>query len=1387
MGSGGRPLEITIDQLTAPFEGENTCSSSAWGIDAVMSGGGASIQVAVRTRHFDAKHRAKAEGAPVTKLGVVIQYNDGSDGSEQGAQVVIPTQWGQRGHEKPFAFRYAFWGANNHDKFRFSPETHAQFDEATDKNLVDGMVADRENINVDQARFYELVGSKILADLLDGKPVVIFAYGLSGSGKTYTTFGVDNAELQSSWFFQDNPESEFASQWGLFPRLAWDVFQLKKKEPRYKFRMQYLQNVVDDVFDLIGGGTADKNSMTPERKPPHFYEHAWATEVEMETFDDLLTHFRAAASRKQVSPTQFNPSSTRGHVVVIFKIVTPEGREGRFYVCDLAGSEKAAEVKHYTYTFDADGDVAESHPTPGAEGLRQTEILVKQGIKINQSLTEMSSIFKKLKKDIQHGKTPSIVGESYWINKFLKKSLLASSVWLLCAIRPELGYSPDPEASNKADIDHQYEMFTYNTLKFGQNASAIKTRVVKIENSAANGKVAQAERSRDDAVRAKEDAEKRIAELEAVLAQSLSGGGGAALSLEALGHAGIHVELSEQQLAAAREGRFFISFVCSFFFCFVCSLFFWLLYSCCLAAREGAKAKKAHAEVERERELERERAAQIAAHEKAKREEQERRTREMYSARGLRYLGFNSAEAETTLDVIHLIDIRQNSFETRRSIFSLGEAKLPVIVAAREIPGAGAGAGSAAAHDDGTASLVRPFALNLQQRQCKFERTVSLDALKACGGGGEADVLAAPSALRRSTCTESMKELGLSPTGITLFAMDGHTTINGQLVIEGAPVPIYPNDRIAFGDSCFLVRVPDHLDDPFRVPGFNAADPRPIGTDVKWRIGEGAFSDEDMVYEAEAGMHAARNVESSSHHAEASEGRLLRTLATAKQLCAMVGRPEMEFVSESMIDPLTGRLHAGVVVRCPVDLLKNDAEDLTRLDIHQLADRAFSCFDLDDSNLVECTRFVEFWTDASDAHAHARDVVMVDNEELEEQMLDPENVRAALPKPNDDGMISRVAWEEYFVDEHESATTSLSRSWIIHRLRAYIDVFREEKRELVKKSGHESVRDLLSRGGHSGFFFQVKDMMQRRVSMSPVAGTEPTSEAKAGVLADAVGTLAAGANGSDGRTPTRYGERSHKWKESTVNLMEEARHVQMYDIFLDETSFIGAFNKLKATYQRVHEAIATKAKLRISMEDDPISAFFSLSTCMGTAQCAWDHLAKGLPSPPGAAAKPVQFVDFRGRVAGEACIEWHHKSRSLDPATAASELTEDDEAYTMMLGGATAEHVQGTEFFHTHGWELSISMNNVRNLRNRVSRAWFEYEVAYDVIHSNAFDAADAMMDSTVNPPLSHRMDHSQECVFCTAHAHRGADCPLTLPPLRARPARSLSYTFLSGSAATAS
>lgn len=47
---------------------------------------------------------------------------------------------------------------------------------------------------------YSSVGTKIKADLLTGNAVVLFAYGLSGSGKTFTVFGPDAV---------DEPEVKF--------------------------------------------------------------------------------------------------------------------------------------------------------------------------------------------------------------------------------------------------------------------------------------------------------------------------------------------------------------------------------------------------------------------------------------------------------------------------------------------------------------------------------------------------------------------------------------------------------------------------------------------------------------------------------------------------------------------------------------------------------------------------------------------------------------------------------------------------------------------------------------------------------------------------------------------------------------------------------------------------------------------------------------------------------------------------------------------------------------------------------------------------------------------------------------------------------------------------
>lgn len=56
-----------------------------------------------------------------------------------------------------------------------------------------------------------------------GNAIVIFAYGLSGSGKTFSVFGVDAATNPESWFFQADDTTKASEMWGVLPRLVFEV------------------------------------------------------------------------------------------------------------------------------------------------------------------------------------------------------------------------------------------------------------------------------------------------------------------------------------------------------------------------------------------------------------------------------------------------------------------------------------------------------------------------------------------------------------------------------------------------------------------------------------------------------------------------------------------------------------------------------------------------------------------------------------------------------------------------------------------------------------------------------------------------------------------------------------------------------------------------------------------------------------------------------------------------------------------------------------------------------------------------------------------------------------------------------------------------------------
>ncbi|GMH63278.1 hypothetical protein TrRE_jg11703 [Triparma retinervis] len=320
---------------------------------------------------------------------------------------------------------------------------------------------------VGQDDVYDSVGQKIKADLMDGNAVVLFAYGLGGSGKTYTVYGPDAADSPDAWFKHSEPHH----QWGLFPRLAYDLF--KEKQDGWKFSMKYFQNVVDIVRDLMSPMAEEKSYKTGMRKDNDgFMNIEWCQSRTLETWDDLREQFMKSNAKKVSSPTQFNHQSTRGHCILTLEVEMPiNSKTGmkekkRVYVCDLAGTEPAGDLYYADFQktkYMEDGEEVIEHRLKGPhKDQRKTKELQDQQKKINLSLSEMAQFFMKMadaakKKKLKPGQ--SIPGcNSYFLCKYLKDTMLQAKTYLFCAIRPEVKYHP----------------YTFATLGFATNASAIK-------------------------------------------------------------------------------------------------------------------------------------------------------------------------------------------------------------------------------------------------------------------------------------------------------------------------------------------------------------------------------------------------------------------------------------------------------------------------------------------------------------------------------------------------------------------------------------------------------------------------------------------------------------------------------------------------------------------------------------------------------------------------------------------------------------------------------------------------------------------------------------------------------------------------------------------------
>ena len=305
---------------------------------------------------------------------------------------------------------------------------------------------------------------------MEGYHGTVFAYGMTGTGKTFSMQGT-------------------ASSPGVIPLAITDIFSFIRETPQREFllRVSYLEIYNEKIYDLLSppSSVIGPNGSSAQQEDIKLREDSkrgvYATPLKEEIVQSPTQLLRVIArgdNARRTASTQYNMRSSRSHAVVQIVVESRERMPGSgamgenkrsagvhggvrvstLSLIDLAGSEKAAETKE-----------------------RRLE-----GAHINKSLLTFGTIVARLSGD--QDKTGSSADKEKHLpyrdsklTRLLQPALSGNSlVSILCTIQVgSIG-------SAAAAMGHTAE--TLNTLKFASRAkNNIVSHAKKAEESYGNG------------------------------------------------------------------------------------------------------------------------------------------------------------------------------------------------------------------------------------------------------------------------------------------------------------------------------------------------------------------------------------------------------------------------------------------------------------------------------------------------------------------------------------------------------------------------------------------------------------------------------------------------------------------------------------------------------------------------------------------------------------------------------------------------------------------------------------------------------------------------------------------------------------------------------------
>ncbi|KAL3841790.1 hypothetical protein ACJMK2_019899 [Sinanodonta woodiana] len=278
--------------------------------------------------------------------------------------------------------------------------------------------------NSKQRDLYEETFRDLVQSVLEGFNGTIFAYGQTGTGKTFTMQGIKN-----------DPDLR-----GVIPNSFEHIFQhiSRSENQQYLIRASYLEIYQEEIRDLLSKDQSKRLELK-ERPDTGVYVKDLSSFV-TKSVKEIEHVMNVGNQNRSVGATNMNEHSSRSHAIFIITIECCELKEdgenhirvGRLNLVDLAGSERQAKT--------------------GATGDR-----LKEATKINLSLSALGNVISAL----VDGKSTHIPYRDSKLTRLLQDSLGGNARTVMVA--------------NIGPASYNYDE-SLGTLRYANRAKDIKNK-----------------------------------------------------------------------------------------------------------------------------------------------------------------------------------------------------------------------------------------------------------------------------------------------------------------------------------------------------------------------------------------------------------------------------------------------------------------------------------------------------------------------------------------------------------------------------------------------------------------------------------------------------------------------------------------------------------------------------------------------------------------------------------------------------------------------------------------------------------------------------------------------------------------------------------------------